>query len=112
MSAYENIATIYFYLGKLEKAEYYLNRRMRGQTEAMFSAQKKISLSFTKRRYMHITQPLPCKADYTKGGAEKEGRGVRELFSKQIKNYNLCDDSVLKDLGFIITKKKESSRKE
>ena len=55
MNAYENIAICYFYLGKLEKAEYYINRRLRGQTEAMFSAQKKISLSFTTRRYMTVT---------------------------------------------------------
>jgi Tfp pilus assembly protein PilF len=54
MSAYENIALVYFYMGKLEKADYYMDRRLRGKSEAMFSAQKKISLSFMRRRYTNV----------------------------------------------------------
>ena len=40
MAAYQNIATAYFYLGKLEKCEYYLDRKLNGKCEALFSAQK------------------------------------------------------------------------
>ena len=63
MSAYENIATVYFYMGKLEKSDYYMERRLRGKSEAMFSAQKKISLSFMRRRYNHVKVALPFKSE-------------------------------------------------
>jgi len=54
MSSYYNLAITNFYLGRVEKSEYYINRVLRGKTEAMFSVIKKIALTFTKRKYKGI----------------------------------------------------------
>ena len=40
MSAYENISLCYFYLGKLEKSQYYSDRQINGKVEACFSPTK------------------------------------------------------------------------
>ena len=44
MSSYENLALTNFYLGRLEKSDYYLDRMQCGKQEAIFSIVKKISL--------------------------------------------------------------------
>lgn len=44
----------YFYLGRVDKSEYYADRVFEGKTEAMFSVIKKISMSYTKRKYKNI----------------------------------------------------------
>jgi hypothetical protein len=43
MSAYDNIAIQYFYLGDLKKSKYYNERMVRGKSEARFSVVRKIS---------------------------------------------------------------------
>ena len=98
MSAYENIATAYFYLGKLDKCEYYWDRKLRGKSEAMFSAQKQISLSFTRRRYAGNVTALKADQIKTKGDGYKH---CRDLFSRHIKNYSLADATTLRDMGFV-----------
>jgi len=114
LSSYENIAITYFYLGKIEKSKYYIDRFYQGKTEAMFSAVKKISLGFTRRRYRQI-KALPFKADdfqFNKGkkGQQKANKGARELFSRTLKNYSLLSDEILRNLGFVRKKKKLETR--
>ena len=97
MSAYENIATAYFYIGKLDKCDYYMDRKLKGKSEALFSAQKQISLTFTRRRYAgHV---LPSRQDFIMM-KDDNGKSLKELFSKQVRNYFIADDTFLKDLGF------------
>ena len=43
MSAFDNLAIQYFYLGDLEKSKYYNDRMVRGKKEASFSMIRKIS---------------------------------------------------------------------
>jgi hypothetical protein len=73
MAAYENLALTNFYLGKIEKCEYYSERFFRGKSEALFSGVKKISLAHTRRKYKHIKH-LPFKCDMgQKGSMMKNG---------------------------------------
>ena len=107
MSAYYNIALTNFYLGRIEKAEYYVNRVMRGKTEAMFSVIKKISLTNTRRKFKDI-KPKPMKSDdYTQKVIKGENitekfllKGIQELFSKHLINYSLMDHEILLLLGY------------
>lgn len=41
-------------MGRIEKSEYYIDRVMRGKTEARFSQQKKMSLSTTNRKFRNF----------------------------------------------------------
>jgi hypothetical protein len=73
MAAYENLALTNFYLGKIDKCEYYSERFFRGKSEALFSGVKKISLAHTRRKYKHIKH-LPFKYDMgQKGNMMKNG---------------------------------------
>ena len=62
MAAYYNMALTNFYLGRVTKSEYYINRVLRGKTEAMFSVVRKISLADTKRKFKNF-KIKPCKSD-------------------------------------------------
>jgi tetratricopeptide (TPR) repeat protein len=46
--AYENLAIDYFYLGELDKAEYYHERFMRGKTENSLSIAKNVAINQIK----------------------------------------------------------------
>ena len=107
MSSFENIAITYFYLGKIDKSKYYIDRFYRGKTEAMFSAVKKISLGFTRRRYKRVTVQ-PFKSDEFqpslkggKKGEQKLSKYTKCLFTGQVKNYSLLSEEILKSLGFL-----------
>ena len=39
---------------------------------------------------------------------KEDGRTLKELFSKNIKNYNMADDTILKDLGFLSMKQRKT----
>lgn len=89
-----------------------MDRFLQGKTEAMFSAVKKISMGFTRRRYKRINI-LPFKSDEFqpamkggKKGEQKLSKYTRELFSKTLKNYSLQNEEVLKNMGFLRRKKK------
>ena len=62
MSCYYNLALTNFYLGRIEKSEYYVNRCMRGKAEAIFSVTRKIALAYAKRKYKGIIS-RPSKND-------------------------------------------------
>ena len=104
-SSYENIAITYFYMGKIEKSHYYIDRVYRGKTEAMFSVPKRISLAYTGRKFRNF-KVKPYKADMSNIGKKKgaifksENVGMIELFSSKLKNYNLLNDEVLRNLGY------------
>jgi tetratricopeptide (TPR) repeat protein len=102
LSAYENIATAYFYLGNLDKCEYYWDRKLRGKSEATFSAQKQISLSFTRRRYVGHIAALKAEGIRTKGDGYSH---CRDMFSRHVKNYSLADATTLRDMGIVTQQK-------
>ena len=39
---------------------------------------------------------------------KEDGRTLKELFSKTLKNYNVADDTILKDLGFLAMKTRKT----
>jgi hypothetical protein len=88
MSAYENLALTNFYLGKIDKSDYYCERFFRGKSEAQFSGVKKISLAHTRRKYKHMKH-IPFKCDVGQSNMLKNGAidkqsvqvGLKELFS-------------------------------
>jgi hypothetical protein len=49
MSAYDNLAISYFYLGDLEKSKYYNDRMIRGKSEAKFSILRKMAKGNTEK---------------------------------------------------------------
>ena len=51
MSAYDNLAVQYFYLGDLVKSRYYNNRMIRGKSEARFSVVRKIAAANSLKTY-------------------------------------------------------------
>ena len=72
MSAYENLAITNFYMGKIEKSDYYIDRVFRGKTEAMFSVIKKISMAYTKPKFKDLkVVPSKSDVDMVKTGAMK-----------------------------------------
>jgi len=50
MSAYDNLAIQYFYLGELERSKYYNDRMCRGKFESNFSMVKKMSQNNAKKK--------------------------------------------------------------
>jgi len=44
MSSFENLALVNFYLGRVDKSDYYIDRMLRGKTEANFSMMRKKAL--------------------------------------------------------------------
>ena len=80
MSSFYNIAITNFYLGQIEKSEYYINRWLRGKTEAMFSVVKKISLTNTRRKYKDFKIKAPLNDSYRNSMTKGEA-----LTSKSIK---------------------------
>ena len=50
MSAYDNLAIQYFYLGELERSKYYNDRMCRGKFESNFSIVKKMSQNNAKKK--------------------------------------------------------------
>ena len=89
ISSYDNLAMTYFYLGRVDKSEYYSDRVFEGKTEAMFSVIKKISMSYTKRKYKNI-KVTPFKTDLgtdiTKGtmNAKNIEAGLQDLFRSTV----------------------------
>ena len=67
MTAYENLGITNFYLGRIDKSKYYLDRMIGGKSEAMFSSVKKISLTHTRRKYKHF-KFQPFRAEINAGG--------------------------------------------
>lgn len=52
LKAYDNLSIDYFYLGDLEKAEYYKERYFRGKTENDLSISKGVALNMIKSKRM------------------------------------------------------------
>ena len=79
----------YFYLGRVDKSEYYADRVFEGKTEAMFSVIKKISMSYTKRKYKGI-KVMSFKTDLgndmMKGtmNAKNIEAGLKEVFRNTV----------------------------
>lgn len=48
--AYDNLSLDYFYLGMIEKSQYYQERMMRGKTENDKSIVKRVSTNYLKQR--------------------------------------------------------------
>lgn len=70
-------------------------------------------MGFTRRRYQRITIQ-PFKSDEIqpakKGGKKGEQRlskNTKELFSRNVRNYSLLSEEILRNLGFLIKKKKK-----
>ena len=53
VSAYDNLSIDYFYLGELQKSNYYNDRVMRGKTENNKSIVKKVSCNLLVSRREH-----------------------------------------------------------
>ena len=87
MSAYENLAITNFYLGKIEKCQYYNDRVFKGKSEAVFSVTRKIAYAYTSRKFKNV-KPKPFKSEIalavSKTGtmaARQIQTGLLELFS-------------------------------
>ena len=107
ISAYDSLAITNFYMGRIEKSDYYIDRVFRGKTEAMFSVIKRISLAYTNRKFKNV-RTKPFKADMSmnmaKTGAmtsKNINNGILELFSNSLQNYNILSDEILRNLGHI-----------
>lgn len=50
MSAYDNLALQYFYLGEMDKSKYYNDRVVRGKMESNFSIVKKMSQNHAAKK--------------------------------------------------------------
>jgi len=53
VNAYDNLSIDYFYVGELQKANYYHDRMMRGKTENNKSIVKKVSCNLLVSRREH-----------------------------------------------------------
>ena len=53
LAAYECISIDYFYLGELQKAQYYHERAMQGKVEEKDSIVKKVTINFLRSRREH-----------------------------------------------------------
>lgn len=112
MTSYYNLAITNFYLGRIEKSEYYINRVMRGKLEAMYSFVKKVAIINIDRKYKGI-KCKPYKSDdfsnKWSGGEilniEQIEKGLQHLFSNHLKNYSLMNDEVLMLLDYHQTRK-------
>ena len=100
ISAYENLALTNFYQGKIEKCKYYIDRKMFGKMESMFSIMKKISLKNSKRKYPN-TKILPFKSEIEGASTLKsKEQNYVSLMSKTYRNYNIYNYEMLKQLGY------------
>ena len=89
LSSYDNLAMTYFYLGRVDKSEYYADRVFEGKTEAMFSVIKKISMSYTKRKYKNVKVTAfktDVGNDMMKGtmNAKNIEAGLKEVFRSAV----------------------------
>eukprot|EP00350_Pseudokeronopsis_sp_OXSARD2_P012273 CAMPEP_0170568016 /NCGR_PEP_ID=MMETSP0211-20121228/80862_1 /TAXON_ID=311385 /ORGANISM="Pseudokeronopsis sp., Strain OXSARD2" /LENGTH=101 /DNA_ID=CAMNT_0010889659 /DNA_START=463 /DNA_END=768 /DNA_ORIENTATION=- len=101
MSAYDNIAVQYFYLGDLQKSKYYNERMVRGKSEAKFSVVRKISEANTVKKLKNNgVKPAQLKQlhqdHFGKHGRKEQtrsehsiGREFKQLFSDVYKDYCL-----------------------
>ena len=53
LAAYECISVDYFYLGELQKAQYYHERTMEGMVEDKDSIVRKVTINFLRSRREH-----------------------------------------------------------
>ena len=58
MSAFDNLAIQYFYVGDLDRSRYYNDRMLRGKSEAKFSVVRKISAANAIKTMKKIKLPV------------------------------------------------------
>lgn len=75
VKAYDNLSTDYFYLGELNKSNYYHDRTMRGKTENHRSIVKKVSCNLLVSRRDHRKNMEIRKV----GGTDKKKSELQRL---------------------------------
>jgi hypothetical protein len=92
MSAYESLAICNFYLNRIKKSEYYIDRVYRRKTEAKFSVLRKSSLKITMRKYRNFKPQEKSFECSTFKLLKNVKQGIKDLFSQSIKNYSMQDE--------------------